>query len=101
MGIVLHACVLAVDLRIPATHSLKEKRSVVRHLVEGARSRFDVAAAEVGHQDQWQRTELGFAAVSGTPGQVESILDAVERFVWTTPDAEVISCGRTWLETGG
>jgi uncharacterized protein YlxP (DUF503 family) len=97
----LHACVLAVDLRIPATHSLKEKRSVVRHLVDGARSRFDVAASEVGYQDQWQRSELGFAAVSGAAGQVVSILDAVERFVWTAADAEVISCERTWLETEG
>lgn len=98
--VVLHACAFDVDLRIPASHSLKEKRTVVRHLVDGARSRFEVAAAEVGYQDQWQRSELGFAAVSGTPGVVESVLDAVERFVWATPEVEVISCERVWLETG-
>ncbi len=97
----VHACTLVVDLRIPASHSLKEKRAVVRHLVDGARSRFEVAAAEVGLQDQWQRSELGFAAVSGTPGMVESVLDAVERFVWATPEIEVISCERAWLETDG
>ena len=99
--IVLHACTLAVDLRIPASHSLKEKRAIVRHLVDGARSRFEVAAAEVGRQDQWQRSELGFAAVSGTPGLVQSVLDAVERFVWSSPGVEVLSCERVWLETGG
>ncbi len=98
---VLHACTLTVDLRIPGSHSLKEKRTVVRHLVDGARSRFEVAAAEVGHQDQWQRCEIGFAAVSGTPGLVTSVLDAVERFVWATPEVEVVSCERVWLETGG
>ena len=96
---VLHACTLAVDLRIPASHSLKEKRAVVRHLVDGARSRYDVAAAEVGFQDQWQRSELGFAAVSGSPGIVQSVLDAVERFVWSVPEVEVISCERVWIET--
>ena len=62
---------------------LKEKRGTVKHLVEACRARFGVAAAEVGYQDQWQRSELGFAAVSGTPGQVESVLDPVERFVWS------------------
>jgi uncharacterized protein YlxP (DUF503 family) len=60
-----------------------------------------VAAAEVGHQDQWQRAELGFAAVSGAPGQVSGVLDAVERFVWSDPEVEIVSTERIWLETGG
>jgi len=74
---------------------------VVRRLVDGSRSRFGVAAAEVDHQDQWQRCELGFAAVSGTPGQVTDVLDSVERFIWSDPEIEVVSMERTWLETGG
>jgi len=94
----LHACVLTVDLRIPDSGSLKAKRSSVKHLVVACRSRFDVAAAEVGFQDQWQRSELGFAAVSGTPGQVESVLDSVERFVWSHPEVEVVGTSRAWLE---
>ena len=96
--VVLHACVLAVDARIPASHSLKEKRAVVRHLVDGARSRFGVASAEVGHQDQWQRCALGFAAVAGTHGHVVSMLESVERFVWSSPEIEVVSTTWTWLE---
>ncbi len=95
----LHACALTVDLHIPAARSLKSKRTTVKHLVEACRSRFDVAAAEVGFQDQWQRSELGFAAVSGTPGQVQSVLDAVERFVWSHPEVEVVASSRAWLET--
>jgi len=98
---VLHACVLDVDLRIPASHSLKAKRAVVKRLVDGGRSRFAVAASEVGHQDQWQRCELGFVTVSGTSGQVTDVLDAVERFIWSDPEVEVVSTERTWLETGG
>jgi uncharacterized protein YlxP (DUF503 family) len=100
-GRVLHACALAVDFRIPASHSLKDRRAVVRRLVDGSRSRFGVAAAEVDHQDQWQRCELGFAAVSGTPGQVTDVLDSVERFIWSDLEIEVVSMERTWLETGG
>jgi uncharacterized protein YlxP (DUF503 family) len=97
---VLHTCSLAVELHIPASRSLKAKRAVVKRLVEGARSRFSVASAEVGFQDQWQRAELGFAAVSGSPGQVTEVLDAVERFVWSDPEIDVISAERTWSETG-
>jgi len=72
---------------------------VVRHLVEAARSRFGVAAAEVGFQDQWQRCELGFAAVGGSHGQVVSLLESVERFVWSTPEAEVVTTTWSWLES--
>jgi len=97
----LHACTLTVDLRIPGIGSLKAKRSTVKHLVEACRSRFDVAAAEVGHQDQWQRSELGFAAVSGTPAQVDRVLDSVERYVWSHPEVEVVGTARAWLETDG
>jgi uncharacterized protein YlxP (DUF503 family) len=97
----LYACTLSMELRIPASGSLKAKRTVVKHVVETAKSRYGVAAAEVGYPDRWQRSELGFAAVAGAPGHVEEVLDSVERFVWSQPQLEVLSDQRTWLETGG
>ena len=97
----LHACALSMDLHISQSGSLKAKRAVVKHVVETSKSRFGVAAAEVGRQDQWQRAELGFAAVAGAPGQVEGVLDTVERFVWSHPEVEVLSATRSWLESDG
>ncbi len=98
-GPMLFACALSMDLHIPASGSLKAKRTVVKHVVETAKARYGVAAAEVGHQEQWQRSQLGFAAVAGTAGHVEEVLDAVERFVWSHPEIEVLDGHRTWLET--
>jgi uncharacterized protein YlxP (DUF503 family) len=96
----LYACALSMELRIPASGSLKAKRTVVKHVVETAKSRFGVAAAEVGYPDRWQRSEPGFAAVASAPGHVEEVLDSVERFVWSQPQLEVLSDTRTWLDTG-
>ncbi len=96
----LHACVLSMELRIPLSGSLKAKRAVVKHILESAKSRFGVAAAEVGYLEQWQRSELGFAAVAGTAGHVGEVLDAVERFVWSHPEVEVLGEHRSWLEMG-
>ena len=79
-----------MDLRIPLSHSLKEKRAVVKPILEGARRRYSVAAAEVGHQDRWQRAALGFAAVGPDAGVVADVLNHVERFVWSFPEAEVL-----------
>ncbi len=71
---------------------------MVRPILEGARLRYHVAAAEVGRQDQWQRAELGVAAVSGTAGHVGDVLDQVERFVWSFPEVEVLAAERSWLD---
>jgi len=94
----VHVLAMTVDLQLPACHSLKDKRAVVKTILEGARRRFQVAAAETGHQDKWQRTELGFASVSSTPTHVTEVIDELERFVWSFPEAEVLAVDRTWLE---
>lgn len=92
----MHAAVLDVELHLPQVHSLKEKRAVIRPIVDGSRARFHVAAAEVGKQDLWQAARLGFAAVSSSAGHTGEVLDAVERFVWSFPEVEVIECERYW-----
>ena len=89
---------MQVDLRLPESHSLKEKRAVIRPILDGARNRFHVAAAEVAVQDKWQRAVLGFAAVGGSASHVEEVLDAVERFVWSFPEIEVIESERSWVD---
>ena len=47
------------EIRIPDSHSLKDRRQVVRSLLAVTRERFHVSAAEVGGQDTWQRATLG------------------------------------------
>ncbi|HLN15837.1 MAG TPA: DUF503 domain-containing protein [Acidimicrobiales bacterium] len=94
----MEVCALTVELHLAGSRSLKDKRAVVRHLLDTARRRFGVAAAEVGHLDRWQRAELGFAAVGATVSHVEEVLDTVERFIWSNPEVEVVSTARGWLE---
>ena len=89
---------MAVDLRLPQSHSLKEKRAVVKTILQGAARRFGVAAAEVDHQDKWQRAMLGFACVSGTEAHAREVLDSVERFVWSFPEVEVVDTTVLWME---
>ena len=96
----MYVASLTVDLRLRDVHSLKEKRSVVRPIVDGAHRRFSVAAAEVGHQDSWQRATLGMAAVSATASHARQVIDAVERFVWSFPEVEVIATERDWISGG-
>ncbi len=86
------------DLHIPEARSLKAKRSVVRPMVEGLRRRYQVAAAEVGHHEQWQRALVGVTTVASTATHVGDVLDEVERFVWSHPEVQVLSASRCWLD---
>jgi uncharacterized protein YlxP (DUF503 family) len=75
--------VLRMELHLPASRSLKAKRSVVNHVKERLRTRFNASVAEVDHQDLWQRATLGVAIVSGEAGVLDrvlrDILSVVER----------------------
>ncbi|MGH9347643.1 MAG: DUF503 domain-containing protein [Vicinamibacterales bacterium] len=67
---------LSVELFIPGAQSLKDKRMVVRSIKDRLK-KFNVAVAEVAHQDVWQRAGLGIVAISTTTEHVDRELAAV------------------------
>ncbi len=93
-----HVLTLEVELRLPHAQSLKDKRQVVRSLVDRAARSNQVGAAEVAHADDPRRAVVGFAAVGGSPGHVTEVVDSIERLCWSYPDADVVCSTRTWLE---
>jgi uncharacterized protein len=93
----MYVLAMEVDLRVADAHSLKDKRQVVRSLLEQTRRRFGVSAAEVGAQESWQRARLGFAVVASAAHHAEAVLDEVDRFIWSNPAVEVLDAERTWL----
>ena len=82
--------VVRIELHLPGSTSLKDKRSIVRGLKDRIRARTSAAVAEVDHQDLWQRAALGVAVVSGESHHVTEMLDAVRRLAEGTIGAEVI-----------
>jgi uncharacterized protein YlxP (DUF503 family) len=70
-----------VTLFLPASHSLKEKRMVLRRVKTLVRDKFNAAIAEVGDNDLWQKAALGIALVGKDRAFTEAALDEVIRFV--------------------
>jgi hypothetical protein len=70
-----------ITLFIPESHSLKEKRMVLRRVKDRVRSKFNAAIAEVDDNDVWQRGVVGLALVGNDRRFVEAALDEVVRFV--------------------
>ncbi len=69
--------VLTVSILIPESNSLKDKRRVVKSLVESIRQRFNVSAAEVGEQDIWRRAVIGVSCVSGDHSVAQALIGKV------------------------
>jgi Uncharacterized protein conserved in bacteria len=78
------------EIHIPHSHSLKEKRMVVKSLRDRIRSRFEVSAAEVGAHDLHQRGRIGIAVVSSDATTAENVLRSIEEFVEGNLDGTVI-----------
>lgn|ERR1041384_511209 len=70
-----------ITLFLPASHSLKEKRAVLRRLKSQVRDKFNAAIAEVGEHELWQRVALGLAVVGKDRAFTEAALDELVRFV--------------------
>jgi uncharacterized protein YlxP (DUF503 family) len=89
--------VVTWEMEIFGCQSLKQKRSVVRSLKDRLRNKLNVAVAETGHTDLWQRAEITACAVSNERGHVDSILESADRFMASDPRARVIRANRMFL----
>jgi hypothetical protein len=70
-----------VTLFLGESHSLKDKRMVLRRLKDLVRQKFNVSAAEVSENDKWQRAVLGLALVGNNRKFAETALNEVLRFI--------------------
>ncbi|MCX6552961.1 MAG: DUF503 domain-containing protein [Acidobacteria bacterium] len=73
---------LSVELFLPGSRSLKDKRMVLRR-VKDRLAKFNVAVAEVEHQDLWQRAGLGIVTVATSDEhagrELTAVVDEIER----------------------
>ncbi|HEU4765216.1 MAG TPA: DUF503 domain-containing protein [Candidatus Eisenbacteria bacterium] len=72
---------MRLELHLPASDSLKAKRSVLNRVKERVRSGFNASVAEVEYQDLWQRAALGIAIVGSAPGALDNVLRDILRAV--------------------
>ena len=68
---------LTLELFIPDAHSLKDKRQILRSLKDRLRGQFNVAVAELEHQDLWQRSVIGVVSLANNVGFLEQSLRSV------------------------
>lgn len=82
--------ILTIALSVPGSNSLKDKRQVVKSLLDNIRNRFNISAAEVGKLDSHRSAELGFSCVSNDKAVINSVLDKVIDYIESNPLCEIV-----------
>ncbi len=76
---------LTLEIHIPDAQSLKDKRQVLRSLKDKLRREFNVAVAELDHQDVWQRSVVGVVTLSNEERHLheslQKVLDEADRIL--------------------
>lgn len=82
--------ILTIEIHISETHSLKEKRFILKSLKDRIRNKFNVSIAEIDANDLWQRCVLGVACIANETKIINQILDRVKNTILNTPTVELI-----------
>lgn len=86
--------VLTVRLYAPWVHSLKEKRMVVKSLLQKVQNHFNVSASEIEEQDVHQTIVLGFASIAANTSMGDRLIDHIVNFIEEECEAEMVSVDR-------
>ena len=86
---IIGAC--SVELYLPGSGSLKGKRSILKPILNQLRRKFDLAAAEVAHNDVWQSAAVALVTVANDPGHVHTVLERSVHWIETHhPEVQVV-----------
>ncbi|NLL19581.1 MAG: DUF503 domain-containing protein [Clostridia bacterium] len=79
----------SIELHLEGVTSLKEKRRIIKSLIQRIHNRFNVSVAEVEYQDYWQRAKLGVACVSNESKHICHVLQQVVNFINRCPEVDL------------
>ena len=88
MGIIVGLC--TIELFIPESQSLKDKRRVLLSLKDRLREKFNLSVAEVDRQDLWQKAVLGLACVANEGRHVNQVCDQALNLIRTVHAVEIV-----------
>ena len=89
--------VITFELSIADAQSLKDKRHYVKGLKDRLRAKFNVAVAEIDHQDLWQRGLVACVTVSPDQAFAEQVLQRVEREAASLLGPMLVGVTTEWL----
>jgi len=84
-----------IEIFFPEAHSLKDKRQMIKKIVEKTRAKFNISMVEIAEGNLWQRGSIGFAVIGIKQDHVHAAIENIQQYVESLYAGEVID---TWTE---
>ncbi|RDY24771.1 DUF503 domain-containing protein [Romboutsia maritimum] len=86
----MRVIVIKVDLIANWVHSLKEKRMVVKSIINKLQNKFNISVCEVENQDIHQKITIGISGIGLSLSQCDSIIENIINFIENNTDAHIV-----------
>jgi hypothetical protein len=85
-------CSCEIEILIYESNSLKEKRHVIKSIIERIKSKFNASVAEVGYNELWNRSLIGIAVVSNNKNLCDASISKIITFIDNDERVEILNC---------
>ncbi len=83
--------ICTIEIHIPGSDSLKNKRRVIKSIIQRIRNKYNVSVSEIDEQDIWQRATLGIACISNDKNIIHKTFSHIENFLDSNMEIQVIN----------
>jgi len=89
--------ICTINLYFPDSHSLKDKRNIIKSLKSRIRNNFNVSVSEINNHDLWKNTTLGIACIGNEKRYLDNVLNEVIKCIENQNKLQVIDFKTTVL----
>lgn len=86
--------ILEITLLLYEVNSLKEKRVILKSLIQKLKNRYNISISEISYNDIWRNAKIGIAAVSNDHAHLDSTLDHILDYIDADGRVEMIDVKR-------
>jgi uncharacterized protein YlxP (DUF503 family) len=84
-----------IEIFFPEAHSLKDKRQMIKKIVEKTRAKFNVSMVEIADNNLWQKGRVGFAVMGVHKDHVQVAIENIQKYIESLYAGEIID---SWTE---
>ena len=86
-----------VELLLPGSRSLKDKRLLIKGIKDRLRARFNLSLAEVDFQNLWQRAKIGMVSIASSKDVLHTTINKAIEIIENNTQCEIIDCQVEYL----
>ncbi|MEW6456630.1 MAG: DUF503 domain-containing protein [Acidobacteriota bacterium] len=79
------------EIWIPYSRSLKEKRAVIRKIIEKIKPKYNVSISEIDFQNLWQRAKIGIVSINAEKSVIEKVFNSILKDLENSLDGHILN----------